>query len=121
MYLESPVSLVICFLVAACFTSCSGAPSKADRVVQWAKDSGATIHVRIGQVHPSGLRGTIAEKDFTEGEIIAEIPLNLTVELGSVLLPTTDQFQNIPEPPGTNYPERYKKMQPIWDANTRPP
>lgn len=42
----------------------------------------------MGQVHPFGLRGTIAEKDFVEGEVIVDIPYNLTVELASALLPT---------------------------------
>eukprot|EP00884_Botryococcus_braunii_P010833 jgi/Botrbrau1/19751/Bobra.0124s0004.1 len=92
---NSPVSVtLIGVLAAACLTLCSGAPSKADRVVQWAKDSGATVHLKVTQVHPSGLRGTIAEKNFEEGEVIVDIPYNLTVELASA--PAANTSMSLP-------------------------
>ncbi len=41
------------------------------------------LGVESGAVNADGLRGALAARDFEEGDIVAAVPYNCTVNLGS--------------------------------------
>lgn len=38
--------------------------------------------LQIGAVNEEGLRGTLAARDYEEGEILAAVPFNCTIDVG---------------------------------------
>lgn len=57
-------------------------PSPEAALLDWARSRGAEINLLIGTAHEGGARGTLAERDFLPGEVIAKVPFNSTVALG---------------------------------------
>lgn len=45
------------------------------------------VGLEVGEVNKQGLRGTLATKAFREGEIVAMIPSQATIDVGSYTLP----------------------------------
>ena len=44
-------------------------------------------NLKIDKVRQGGLRGVVATKDFKEGQVLAHIPNNCTIDVGHYTLP----------------------------------
>ncbi|BDA45092.1 hypothetical protein COCOBI_06-5720 [Coccomyxa sp. Obi] len=101
-------------------SQCTRAEKWADpstAVIDWLLENGGQVGLELATVNEDGLRGTVAARDFVEGDIVAAVPYNCSVELvprkSSVTGPemATQLLRKRFEDPAW-----WSHMQPHWDS-----
>ncbi len=56
----------------------------------------AQVHLTVGPVNDGGLRGTVATKDLTSGDLVLQIPNSATIDVGDYTLPGAVSLGHLP-------------------------